>query len=68
MIVNETETITNCMNSEGVISDETIIANHPWTKEVNKEIENKVKDQERTLQMNSQYTTTQSNYGNGANE
>lgn len=31
--INETETITNCINSKGVISNRTIIANHPWVKD-----------------------------------
>lgn len=31
--INETETITNCINSKGVISNKTIIANHPWVKD-----------------------------------
>lgn len=29
----ETEVITNCQNSMGVISHQTIIENHPWTKD-----------------------------------
>ncbi|MGG7077373.1 phage portal protein [Clostridium sardiniense] len=31
--INETETITNCVNSKGVISNKTIMANHPWVKD-----------------------------------
>ena len=33
MKTDETETIQNCINSQGVISDETIITNHPWSKD-----------------------------------
>ncbi|PWW89686.1 phage portal protein [Clostridium perfringens] len=31
--INETETITNCINSKGVISNKTIMANHPWVQD-----------------------------------
>ncbi|NEZ76320.1 phage portal protein [Clostridium botulinum] len=29
-LINETDSINNCQNSVGIISDETIVANHPW--------------------------------------
>lgn len=37
MEINEAEVIDNCQKSKGVISDETILANHPWTKDLEKE-------------------------------
>ena len=36
--INETETINNCVNSKGIISDETILANHPWVSDVEEEL------------------------------
>ena len=36
--INETETINNCVNSKGTISDETILANHPWVSDVEEEL------------------------------
>ena len=36
--VNESEIITNCRNSVGIISKETIVANHPWTKDTADEL------------------------------
>lgn len=36
--VNESEVIQNCKNSVGIISKETIIANHPWTKDTAEEL------------------------------
>ena len=36
--VNESEVITNCRNSEGVISKETIISNHPWVQDTAEEM------------------------------
>lgn len=37
MEINEAEVITNCGASKGIISDKTIIANHPWVKDVEEE-------------------------------
>jgi len=36
--INESQAITDCQNSKGVISDETIIKNHPWVESVEDEI------------------------------
>lgn len=36
--VNESEVIQNCKNSIGIISRETIVANHPWTKDTAEEL------------------------------
>lgn len=38
-LVNESEVIENCGKSAGVISDETIIAQHPWVDDPQKELE-----------------------------
>lgn len=46
--LNETETIQNCNNSRDIISEETIIANHPWVRDVGKEIEKLKKEREET--------------------
>jgi SPP1 family phage portal protein len=37
ILINETDTITNVKNSVGVISDETLVANHPWVMDVQDE-------------------------------
>lgn len=36
--INESQTITDCQNSKGIISNKTIIANHPYVKGVEEEI------------------------------
>ena len=36
--INESQAITDCQNSKGVISDKTIIANHPWTTDLDEEM------------------------------
>jgi SPP1 family phage portal protein len=39
ILINETDAITNAKNSTGIISDETIIANHPWVTDVQEELD-----------------------------
>lgn len=46
MTINEAETIENCQKSKGTISDKTIIANHPWVKDVEAE-EKAMKEQQK---------------------
>ncbi|MCM3701442.1 phage portal protein [Paenibacillus macerans] len=52
IIINETEAVKNAKDSVGIISNETIVANHPWptnTKEEMKKIEKeKVGELEKT--------------------
>ena len=37
--MNEADIINNCRNSQGIISDKTIIAMHPWVRDPQKEQE-----------------------------
>lgn len=60
VIVNESETILNCMNSVGNISSHTIAANHPWTLDADKEVEALKKEAREDPQFDAQY-------GSGAN-
>ncbi|MEK3950959.1 phage portal protein [Paenibacillus sp. FSL H7-0703] len=39
ILINETEAVTNAKDSVGVISDETIVANHPWVTNVQDELD-----------------------------
>lgn len=39
MLMNESDIINNCRNSQGIISDKTIIAMHPWVKDPQEEQE-----------------------------
>ena len=34
MAINEAEQIQNCSNSQGIVSDETLIAHHPFVSDV----------------------------------
>lgn len=38
IFINQDAMITNCVNSQGIISDETIIAHHPWVVDLNSEL------------------------------
>jgi len=55
VIVNETETINNCSISVGTISGSTIAANHPWTKDANKEILLMREEQGESLDLEAEY-------------
>lgn len=50
MLMNEGDIINNCRNSVGILSDETIVANHPWVDDVQAELERlkKQKEQEQS--------------------
>ena len=38
ILINESESITNCKNSVGILSEETIVSQHPWTSDVQTEL------------------------------
>lgn len=38
MMINESQIIVDCQNSAGLISQRTIVANHPWTSNVDEEL------------------------------
>ena len=48
-IVNENEIITDAKNSIGIISDETIIGNHPWVINIQEEMDRVKKEKEEKL-------------------
>lgn len=48
--INESQAILDCQNSKGVISDETIILNHPWTTDVEVELD-RMKEKQMELPM-----------------
>lgn len=57
VIINETETVTNCMNSVGLVSGKTIATNHPWTLDADKEMEDIKKETEQTYELEAEYGT-----------
>lgn len=66
-LVNETEAIENCGKSAGIISDETIIAQHPWVTDPQKELE-KLKVQQEEAQQSDPYRAAFENGGAGNGE
>jgi len=47
ILINESESIENCAKSEGILSNETIIEQHPWVTDAEKELQ-RVKDEKQT--------------------
>lgn len=47
--LNQSELIDACRNSEGIISEETIVANHPWTLDTKEELERIKKERNEVL-------------------
>lgn len=47
MLMNEGEVISNCQTSVGILSNETIIANHPWVDDPQKEMERLEKEKQK---------------------
>lgn len=57
VIINESETITNCFTSNGIISGKTIARNHPWVVNADKELNELLSEQESVLDLESEYGT-----------
>nr|DAV76413.1 MAG TPA: PORTAL PROTEIN [Caudoviricetes sp.] len=49
ILINEAQTIENCAKSMGIISEETIISQHPWVKDVKAELEKVKKEKEEKI-------------------
>ena len=69
MITNEAQTILDCKNSEGVISKQTIVSNHPWVIDSKEEIRllEKEQEEEQQKELDMQLKLTRASYG-GNNE
>lgn len=50
ILINETESIENCAKSVGILSDETIVEQHPWVKDVDLELARKKKEKEEAME------------------
>jgi SPP1 family phage portal protein len=50
ILINESEVIENCSKSAGIISNETIVEQHPWTKDAQTELERLKKEKEEAVQ------------------
>ena len=56
ILINETESIENCAKSVGILSNETIVAQHPWTTDVELELERIRKEKEEAMEQAQEYT------------
>lgn len=59
VLINESEVIANIRNSVGILSDETLVANHPWVKDPDEEMakleKQKQKEQEEMMQQQAYF-------------
>ena len=55
MLINESESIENCSKSVGILSNETIVAQHPWTTDVELELERLQKEKEEAMNQAQEY-------------
>lgn len=49
VIISESEAIADCKNSVGIISNETIVKNHPWTQDALAEVEAMAREKQGAL-------------------
>ena len=49
MIVNESEVINNVLQSKGIVSEQTLLSNHPWVLDADHELRQIEEDDERSL-------------------
>ncbi|MGF7049146.1 SPP1 family phage portal protein [Paenibacillus sp. DS2015] len=68
ILINETEAITNAKDSVGILSDETIIANHPWTTDTQAELDRKKKEQESVMDDYPSLGTNEQIIGGGTDD
>lgn len=66
ILINETESIENCAKSVGILSDETIVGQHPWTVDVEKELKRIRNEQEQALE--DEYQNSFAPFGAGKNQ
>lgn len=55
ILINETEAINNCKSSVGLISDETIVSQHPWTTDTKAELKKLEKQNAQQEQGNDSF-------------
>ncbi len=69
ILINESEAIENCKASVGILSDETIIGQHPWVDDPQKELDRvqkqREKEQEASLKEYDPFSSTPPNGGAG---
>ncbi|MGN1013827.1 MAG: phage portal protein [Butyricicoccus sp.] len=66
ILINESEAIENCAKSAGILSTQTIVEQHPWTKDAQTELGRLEQEKQDTLSGGNDYAGTfgQTNDGN----
>lgn len=64
ILINETEAIENCATSLSILSEESVIEQHPWVKDVQKELERKNEEQAEAQKQNDVYAGAIGDHGN----
>ena len=73
ILINESEAIDNCSKSVGILSDETIVEQHPWTNDVELELARLKQEKEEAMEQAQEYSGAfgagnQQNEGMGGGE
>ncbi|OAJ75304.1 portal protein [Brevibacillus sp. SKDU10] len=55
ILINETDAITNAKDSVGILSNETIVANHPWTTNAQEELARRKREHENMMAESDPY-------------
>ena len=64
MLINEAEIITEAKNSVGMISDRTILANHPWVTNVDEELDFLTEQKEKAFEEQQNMMMTEAEISN----
>lgn len=56
ILINESEAIENCSKSVGILSNETIVEQHPWTNDVELELARIKKEREEAFEQAQEYS------------
>ena len=67
ILINEAQTIENCKNSVGIISNKTIASMHPWTKDTEYELKQIEEDKQKELEQFNNYNDQNNNDPNNPN-
>lgn len=71
VILNQSEVINNVLQSKGIVSDKTLLANHPWVIDVDNELEQIEEDTERAMEQSlaqmEQVAQIEGQYDNSSN-
>ena len=68
MLINESSVIDNCAKSVGMISDETIVANHPWIDDPVLELERLEQQKQKNMEQYGLAFAENKNFENEDND